>query len=331
MKFSILPNSWLVNSASTGIHCTFNAHAGTHSCYAVIGASIPREDKVWSPGTFTYTIYPSLYPSVYHLYTHVIIPYNISRYDSIQPPKSAAFFKDTIFRCADGTFYSSPNGGHPPEGLAARQKLVFTIRSACATSSSVSGSCAAQRCPNRSWKTCPFHRDSCWFPMGLKQLLEPYETICWWDLVGILDDLGGFSIGGEDYGLFWRLLDSTRIIGRAKESFIIYHTNPQNHRKLQFDAIYLYLIGIVQFSSIFYVFGWPDDYKCDWNVIGFLIGFLHPPSSHLGKYAKKSIAFSAPAMSDEALENDRQHRIPITDICVKKMFMSISYIILYHI
>ena len=79
MKFSILPNSWLVNSASTGIHCTFNAHAGTHSCYAVIGASIPREDKVWSPGIFTYTIYPSLYPSVYHLYTHVIIPYNISR------------------------------------------------------------------------------------------------------------------------------------------------------------------------------------------------------------------------------------------------------------
>lgn len=89
-------NSWLVLSASTGIPCTFNAHAGTHSCYAVIGASIPREDQVWNFMEFSHipytnaiypslyqslypSLYSSLYPSLYHLYTHEIIPYNISR------------------------------------------------------------------------------------------------------------------------------------------------------------------------------------------------------------------------------------------------------------
>ena len=66
------------------------------------------------------------------------------------------------------------------------------------------------------------------------------------------------------------------------------------------------------------------------SLVSWLVSSIHhhPTWENMPKSPSR---FLRPAMSDEAVENDRRHRIPITDICVKKMFMSISYIILYHI
>ena len=137
---------------------------------------------------------------------------------------------------------TSPRRSGP---LAARQKLVFTIRSAGATSSSVSGSCAAQRCPEQPGHgkrvpSCPGQLLVSYVSYGLETAVGSlWNHLKRWDLLGILwmvlADSESFTEliqhRGGRLGLFWRLLDSTRIIGRAKESFIINHTNPQNHRK----------------------------------------------------------------------------------------------------